>query len=825
MLYLNAEKKDESILTTKGILLWFTLGCVIAFSLAAPAAGQNCLDYSQSALWVGSVNLNDTHYHSEFVDGDHMYIIDGGKTEVFDISDMINPVSVGTFNGGGRNGCKIDDFIYFCDWHSNFRVWNVADLNSPYEVTVFNADLYDMTPYGSLIVGCGTNDNLIIIDVSEPSEPVVLADFSVDIGTLKDVIVHDGIVWIAGYSRVAAVDISNPELPEIISLAHNNGNDELAAWGNVLMVIQRWSSRSQALFLNIENPSNPTFLSREPFDFPDYPKSSASGQKGIIFTNDTVYIGGRVIDVSDIENPKTTNYLNSSGYTLGNYLNDGYIILAKNRQIDVFDVHQNTKLEVDGRLPGLSVSAAFSPSGDIVCSPGGIYRTVFHDVSDLGRPLEIDNIVTGGWCSAAALSNDLAFLASNDHGFIVMQYSHEGITQIGEIDDGYIDCRGIEVENETVYLAHEYGISAFDISIPAEPQLLGTFYPENNNYFHGYKDLEVHDGVVFATGYHRFDIMDFTSPETPTLLGTSDLGNYRFCLDGDYALLTWGFSIRILDIADYSNPFEVSSLDFQNHTSDITVVDGIAYIVGSSTIDLQVVDINDPLNPATIGWLNTGGSHQGITASNGRLFISDGSDGLAYVRPHCSGTTGIKFDDFTATGGRGNAEITWRSPSGHTAADFILIGQSATREWEIPISNAGSQLLAQDQSWNLAHGGEITYALYLQNNDEPDLYLTSRVTEVDMPDYKILLAAPYPNPFNPMTTIDFALDEPREIKVAIYDLHGRQVKILAQGLFESGLNSLNWDGTDGRGDVAAGMYFVRISSGHYFETKKLTLVR
>lgn len=809
---------NAKVLQLLGLLIWVTV-----FGFGVPAYGQNCLDYSRSAVWVGDVELNDNHYHAQFVDGDRMYNL-GGGTEIFDISDIRNPVSIGEFEQSGRNGCQIGDHVFVCDWHNSFRVWNVADPEHIVEVTVIDADLNDVAAHGSLVVGCGTNGNMIIIDVSDPALPAIIADFPVDLGTLKEVIVHDGIIWIAGYSRLAAVDISNPELPEIISVSHYNGHKTLAARENVLMVYQQWDWRSQALFLDISDLANPAIISRLPFNYPEFPKGAVMEGKSITFTNDRIYIGSRIIDVSDIFNPTITNYLNA-GSNVGSYMQDGYLALTSYREMNIFDVRQDVRLEVDGRVPGWSYSNTLSPAGNIVCSTNGIYEAVFHDIEDLGRPRKIGRIVTEGYCWDVAMNDELAVLASNDHGFVVMQYGLEGIHQIGEIDSGFSKCDAIVIENEFVFLAHEHGLSAFDISTPEDPQFVSTFYPEGADWFYGYNDLEVRDKIVFATANNRFDIVDFNALDVPVLVGTSSLGDYHFCLDGDYAFLGRGRMLHILDISDYLNPVELSSLGFQEFAWNMAVVDDIAYIVGQNSFDLQVVDVSDHANPVSIGWLNPGGIHSDISFSNGRLFLSDGRDGLAYVRPHCSGDQGMKFDGFSVTGGRGDAEVSWISPAGFSAESFVLFGKSETNEWEVSIEDDGPQLTARDQSWNLAHGGEITYTLYLRDSEDQNLYLTARTTTVETPEYKILLSTPYPNPFNPMVTIDFALDVSREIKAAIYDIRGHQVKVLALGLFAPGLHSLIWNGTSPNGDAAAGIYFVHISSGDHHATKKITLVR
>jgi flagellar hook assembly protein FlgD len=69
-----------------------------------------------------------------------------------------------------------------------------------------------------------------------------------------------------------------------------------------------------------------------------------------------------------------------------------------------------------------------------------------------------------------------------------------------------------------------------------------------------------------------------------------------------------------------------------------------------------------------------------------------------------------------------------------------------------------------------------------------------------------------PNPFNPMTTIAFNLPESQRVRVEVYDLTGRRIAVVADGMFNAGENRLTWRGTDNGGrSMASGVYFVRVT--------------
>lgn len=78
------------------------------------------------------------------------------------------------------------------------------------------------------------------------------------------------------------------------------------------------------------------------------------------------------------------------------------------------------------------------------------------------------------------------------------------------------------------------------------------------------------------------------------------------------------------------------------------------------------------------------------------------------------------------------------------------------------------------------------------------------------------LARNYPNPFNPATKIEFALQQPGYVMVDVFDVRGRLVRELVRARQDAGLQRVTWDGRDGRGaPVSSGVYIytIRIEAG------------
>ena len=83
------------------------------------------------------------------------------------------------------------------------------------------------------------------------------------------------------------------------------------------------------------------------------------------------------------------------------------------------------------------------------------------------------------------------------------------------------------------------------------------------------------------------------------------------------------------------------------------------------------------------------------------------------------------------------------------------------------------------------------------------------------------LVSAYPNPFNSSVTINFALDQPGEVKLMVYTLNGRQVASLVEGTLSVANHSIRWNAEG----MPAGLYLVRLESLGRSNVQKLLLVK
>jgi hypothetical protein len=83
-----------------------------------------------------------------------------------------------------------------------------------------------------------------------------------------------------------------------------------------------------------------------------------------------------------------------------------------------------------------------------------------------------------------------------------------------------------------------------------------------------------------------------------------------------------------------------------------------------------------------------------------------------------------------------------------------------------------------------------------------------------------------PNPFNPRTTVAYDVPVSSEMSIRVYDVTGRLVTTLVDGVVEPGRHAVTWNGTNDAGEgVGTGVYFCVMDATDYHATRKMTLLR
>ena len=126
----------------------------------------------------------------------------------------------------------------------------------------------------------------------------------------------------------------------------------------------------------------------------------------------------------------------------------------------------------------------------------------------------------------------------------------------------------------------------------------------------------------------------------------------------------------------------------------------------------------------------------------------------------------------------------------------------------------------------LRHIVFLTCVFFLFAQDSPSkvdangVYNSMAIDELIIPDnYRI--SSIYPNPFNPITSIEYSLPENADIELIVYNIHGRHIQTLMQGFQTAGYHSINWNAQN----YPSGIYFIRLEGGTYSKTQKVVLFK
>jgi hypothetical protein len=92
--------------------------------------------------------------------------------------------------------------------------------------------------------------------------------------------------------------------------------------------------------------------------------------------------------------------------------------------------------------------------------------------------------------------------------------------------------------------------------------------------------------------------------------------------------------------------------------------------------------------------------------------------------------------------------------------------------------------------------------------------------DVEVPDEAVLYAN-YPNPFNPQTTIPFALPQPGPVRLMIYDVLGREIAVLIDSTFPAGQHEAVFDASG----LPSGVYLYRLQTDGWTRTRTMLLVK
>jgi hypothetical protein len=146
------------------------------------------------------------------------------------------------------------------------------------------------------------------------------------------------------------------------------------------------------------------------------------------------------------------------------------------------------------------------------------------------------------------------------------------------------------------------------------------------------------------------------------------------------------------------------------------------------------------------------------------------------------------------------------------------------------VYNTSNSGLPDDNVWPIAIDGSGnkwigTYGGGLAVYKEGGVVSVKEIPDKNIPEAFVLFQN-YPNPFNPTTTISYNLVKVQNldkvmVSLRVYDMLGREVATLVNGQKPAGTYTLQWNAAN----LPSGVYFYRLQTGTFTETKKLVLLK
>jgi len=400
------------------------------------------------------------------------------------------------------------------------------------------------------------------------------------------------------------------------------------------------------------------------------------------------------------------------------------------------------------------------------------------DVSTPANPSEIGHYYSMGMIYDVSMSERIACLACGEHGIMTLDVANPH----NPIELAQYDTTG-EITSVTVSGSYLYAfqypphlrIIVWSIANPEQPLPVGSCQA-----FEYLTDMVVSDNYLYAASfYYGIQIFDISNPYNPNLIYCPEdylVHAYGIDVENNYAYLGGAFSLfYIIDITNPSNPSVVSNITMPAWVYGVDVVGDIAYIADGSC-GLQIYNVSDPYNPFLLGSYDTPGWARKVNVVGPHAYIADDTRGI-YI---------VNIED---------------------PQNPFLVGYYNT-----PAA-----------AYNIAVSNEYAYVADLYRFEILDCSQAQPVSysnDAKLPT-EFSLSPAYPNPFNNTTILKYSIPQTGRVTLTIYNILGESVTTIVDHSMMPGVYSTVWNAEKS----ASGIYFCRMESESFQQTRKLVLIK
>jgi hypothetical protein len=808
---------------------------------------------------------------------------------VFDISDPANPLQLGSVASGvGNRRIEVQGGFLYSASYSHFSIFNVNDPAFPTveEVISLPGISTAVHRHGNLLfVASGAAGGIQTVKVADTNPPFNWGGL-VEQETVSDIELVGEILFVAHYepggsSYLSAYDFSTPGLHYLIStytMPSSHTLTDLAIDGNFAFVGSRmegiriidisdpaamtgvgWVSLNDVnglavlgdrvyagnenylYTIDVSNPASPQVLEQDP-NGPSGRTIHAEGNRLTLVANDEL----QVFDIGGNGIPTNLGFVGGLG-DVRNIEIAGDLIFVANGFLDVYEMLSPGFVAFLGRWeePGEGSVVDLALSGDKLFitqgfEPGPQRRFKTLDVSSPGNPRVVHDRDIGASPTPWRLGN------------VVGDFVHDRNRSSGTIHMYQVFQR--------LYDAEAVRVQSLDIAGGPSTIVRAKIQASQGRY----NDWSLSTGAGFEAVASLEDWHLFSSPGNE-LRWRVDLG----WTDPDYlgyvatAEFEWLYDVPLITgIADVPNDQgRQVSLEWTRSGHDF---EGAAQQITEYGVYRKI----DPDSQNNASWVSRPSSkigrlHSDLMKSADWYFvisvparqendyavvvptladstIAGGLEPSVFMVSALTATPGLFFDSIPDTGYSVDnlvpsippnlvltgTELTW-DPVPDPDFQYYTVYISTS---EVLDSSAMVLTHTVDTSFEinaLPHGHLHLTATDFSGNESPPATIAGVSDVPGAAPLEWALHVNAPNPFNPRTVIRFDVPESRPVTLAIYDMAGHRIRTLVDGdVLAPGYHEREWDGRHGSGQAAAsGIYFYRLDSGPFSETRSMVLVK
>ncbi|MBK9332394.1 MAG: T9SS type A sorting domain-containing protein [Ignavibacteria bacterium] len=199
-----------------------------------------------------------------------------------------------------------------------------------------------------------------------------------------------------------------------------------------------------------------------------------------------------------------------------------------------------------------------------------------------------------------------------------------------------------------------------------------------------------------------------------------------------------------------------------------------------------------------------------------------GIDGLAVIG---GGVLPVELTSFVSVINNNNVTLNWSTASEINNSGFDIERSSVNGEWSKVGNVTGNGTSAVSHSYSYTdrniETGNYNYRLkQIDFNGNFEYFNLSNEVIIGIPS-KYDLSQNYPNPFNPSTTISYEIPVDGAVSLKIFDMSGKEVMSLVDGVKNAGYYSINFNAAN----LSSGIYFYSLSANDFTSVKKMMLIK